>query len=286
MELSHKKWVGAHVSAAGGVENTIPNAVDIKAEAFALFTKNQRRWTAKPLSDNNIIRFKERCKQEGFTSERILPHASYLINLGNPTSEGLEKSRNALLDEMQRCEKLGITMLNVHPGAHLDSISEDQCLERIASSIDWAIEQTDFVEVVLENTAGQGTSVGYKFEHLEAIIQLANHPERVGYCIDTCHAYAAGYDLRTKEAYTNTMDELANTVGLEKLKGLHLNDSKKELGSRVDRHDCIGEGEIGWDAFGFIMNDERLNEMPLILETPNKEHWAEEISSLYELVEQ
>jgi deoxyribonuclease-4 len=280
-----EKWVGAHVSAAGGVENTIVNAEEIGARAFALFTKNQRRWSAKPLTETNINTFKSRVEQSPYDFDRILPHASYLINLGNPTEKNLQKSRNALLDELQRCEQLGITMLNVHPGAHLDKLSEDECLKRIAKSIDWAMEQTEFASVVLENTAGQGTAVGYRFEHLDAILQHTQYPERVGYCIDTCHAYAAGYDMRTEDSYHGMMEELTKTVGLEKLMGMHLNDSQKELGSRVDRHASIGEGEIGWEGFRALMNDERLNELPLILETPNTEQWPQEIKALYECME-
>lgn len=277
------KWVGAHVSAAGGVENAVRNASEIDANAFGLFTKNQRRWSAKPLTDTNIQLFKEYCDELGYTSERILPHASYLINLGHPEEEGITKSRNALLDELQRCEQLGITMLNVHPGAHLDQISETECIERIGSSIDWCIEQTEFATVVIENTAGQGTSLGHTFEQIKAMIDNVKHTDRVGVCIDTCHAFAAGYPIDKADGYKDTINKFEAVVGLNYLSGLHLNDSKKVRGSRVDRHDILGEGEIGWDTFRWIMNDDRFEDLPLILETPNKEHWDEEIEALYSL---
>lgn len=283
--MDSNKWVGAHVSAAGGVENAPLNAAKIKAQAFGLFTKNQRRWKAKPLSKENITGFKKNIKEKGYSYDRILPHASYLINLGHPKQEGLDKSRNALLDECQRCEQLGITMLNVHPGSHLDKIDPDECLNRIAESINWVHKKTEQVSVIIENTAGQGTSMGYNFEHLASIIDQVEDQSRVGYCIDTCHAFAAGYEMTKKNGYEKMMVEMERIVGLNYLKGLHLNDSKKELGSRVDRHDKIGEGLMGLEPFRFIMNDDRLNEIPMILETPNRKHWDEEIQLLYSLVE-
>lgn len=278
-------WIGAHVSASGGVENAPLNAHEIKARAFALFTKNQRRWTAKPLSRESIDRFKEHCKTWGYTPDRILPHASYLINLGHPRKEGREKSRRALLDELQRCGQLGIRMLNVHPGSHLGELSESRCLSLIAESINRVLEQTQNVSVVVENTAGQGSSMGYRLEHLAEIINRVEDQKRVGACIDTCHAYAAGYDLATSEGAADLLDAFEEIVGLEYLMGLHLNDSKKELGSRVDRHDIVGEGLMGMEGFRALLSDQRLHHIPLILETPNKEHWDEEIAMLYSLID-
>jgi deoxyribonuclease-4 len=278
------KWIGAHVSASGGVENAPPRAKEIGARAFGLFTKNQRRWSAKPLSEENIEGFKSEVSDLGFYYDFIMPHASYLINLGNPDDEGLEKSRNALLDESQRCEQLGIKWLNVHPGTHKGEISVDECLSLIAESIDWVIEQTEFVTIVIENMAGQGGSVCNDIHHLAEIIDRSQHPERVGTCIDTCHAFAAGYAIDTEEGYDDMMQEFEQVVGLEKLTGMHLNDSKRKCGSEVDRHESLGEGEIGWKLFETLVNDTRTDDTPLILETPNKENWDQEIAALYDAI--
>jgi len=274
------KYIGAHVSAAGGVQNAPLNARKIGATAFALFTKNQRRWKAKPLSEENIAGFKNNCKEGGFQMDYVMPHDSYLINLGHPEPEKLEKSRNAFLIEFQRCEQLGIKLINFHPGSHLDKISPDECLKRNAESINLVLEQTDGVTAVIENTAGQGTNMGFKFEHLAEMIDQVEDKERVGVCIDTCHAFAAGYDLRSSEACEKTFEEFDEIVGFEYLKGMHLNDSKRELASRVDRHESLGDGQIGMEAFRYIMNDSRFDELPLILETPNKERWPDEIALL------
>lgn len=277
------KYVGAHVSAAGGVENTPGRANKIGAKAFALFTKNQRQWEGPPLSEENIEGFKNNCRKFGYSMDYVMPHDSYLINLGHPEKAQLEKSRLAFLDEMQRCEQLGIRLLNFHPASHLDKISLDECLKRNAESLNWALDRTHGVTAVIENTAGQGTNTGFEFEHLAAIIDGVEDKSRVGVCIDTCHAYAAGYDLVSESGYTKMMKEFEEVVGLEYLKGAHLNDSKKELGSRVDRHDSLGEGEIGLDGFRNIMQDDRFDDIPMILETPNKENWADEIELLYSL---
>jgi deoxyribonuclease-4 len=277
------KYIGAHVSAAGGVENAPQRAHDIGAKAFALFTKNQRRWEAPPLTKDNIDGFKQNCEKFGYVMDYVMPHDSYLINLGHPEQDQLQKSRNGFLDEMQRCEKLGIKLLNFHPGNHLDKISVDECIRRNAESLNWALDETEGVTAVIENTAGQGTSIGYKFEYLEEIIDGVDDKSRIGVCIDTCHAFAAGYDLSSEEGYRNTMDEFDKTVGFEYLKGVHLNDSKKELGSRVDRHDNIGEGKIGMKGFELLMQDERFDGIPMILETPNTDRWPEEIEILYQL---
>lgn len=279
------KFIGAHVSAAGGVENAPKRAHEIGAKAFALFTKNQRRWEGPPLTEKNIEGFKAECEKYGFSMEQVMPHDSYLINLGHPEEKQLQKSRNAFLDEMQRCEQLGIKLLNFHPGNHLSKISVEECLDRNAASLNWALEQTEGVTAVIENTAGQGTSVGYKFEYLAHIIDGVKDKSRVGVCIDTCHAFAAGYDLSTEDGFEDMWQKFEETIGFEFLKGIHLNDSKNPIGSRVDRHDNIGEGEIGNRGFELLMNDPRFDDIPMILETPNTERWPEEISMLYKLVE-
>ena len=277
------KNIGAHVSVAGGVENAPLNAARIGARAFALFTKNQRQWKAKPLSQKSIQLFQKNCTKEGFGPEQILPHDSYLINLGHPDEEGLAKSRAAFLDECLRCEQLGLIYLNFHPGSHLRKISEDKCLRRIAESINITLDKTRTVTVVLENTAGQGSNVGYRFEHLAAIIDRVEDKTRVGVCLDTCHAFTAGYDLKTQAGYHATLANFDAVVGFAYLKGMHLNDSKKDHKSRVDRHAAIGKGLLGLDTFRFIMADPRLDGIPLILETPDEALWAEEIELLYKM---
>lgn len=277
------KFVGAHVSASGGVENAPENANNIGAKAFAFFTKNQRQWFASPYKEENIVKFKSRCEKYGYSPNHILPHSSYLINLGNPTDEGVEKSRLAFFDEMKRCEQLGINRLNFHPGSHLNEISVDECLSRISESINMTLDKTSSVCAVLENTAGQGTNLGYTFEQLAQIIDKVDDKSRVGVCLDTAHALAAGYEIRTRETYDETFQKFDDIVGFSYLKGLHINDSKKELASRVDRHDNLGKGLMNMDLFSFIMNDSRMDNLPLILETPDTTLWAEEIQLLYSL---
>lgn len=278
------KRVGAHVSAAGGVENAPLNAQKIGAQAFALFTKNQRQWHAKPLTEKSINAFKANLIKVGIAPEHVLPHDSYLINLGHPEQEGLEKSRAAFLDEMQRCEQLGLPLLNFHPGSHLKKISEEESLDRIAESINFALAETTAVTAVIENTAGQGTNLGHRFEHLAHIIDKVEDKSRVGVCLDTCHTFTAGYDLRTTEACEQTFSEFEQVVGFRYLRGMHLNDSKPELGSRVDRHESLGLGKIGMSCFDYIMNDQRFDEIPMVLETIDDSLWAEEIEILYGLV--
>ena len=277
------KYIGAHVSAQGGVENAPLNAYKIGAGAFALFTKNQRQWVAKPLTDESITAFRENCLTYGFEPFQILPHDSYLINLGNPDPEALEKSRAAFLDEMQRCELLGLDRLNFHPGAHLNQISVDDCLKLIAESVNITLLKTKGVIAVIENTAGQGTNLGFRFEHLRRIIDLVEDNSRVGVCIDTAHAYSAGYDLVSEGGFEKVFAEFDAVVGFRFLKGMHLNDSKKELDSRVDRHDTLGNGTLGLGIFEQLMNDARFDGIPLILETPEEERWAEEIRLLKSL---
>ncbi len=274
------KYIGAHVSASGGVANAAVRAAEIEATAFALFTKNQRQWRAAPLSAETIDEFKAACEKYHFTPAQILPHDSYLINLGHPVAEALEKSREAFVDELTRCQQLGLTLLNFHPGSHLMQIPEEECLARIAESINIALAQTEGVTAVIENTAGQGSNLGFKFEHLAAIIDGVEDKSRVGVCIDTCHAFAAGYDLRTEQSTAETFAEFDRVVGFQYLRGMHLNDAKSTFGSRVDRHHSLGEGNIGHDAFRWIMRDARFDGIPLILETVNPDIWAEEIAWL------
>ena len=274
------KFVGAHVSASGGVDQAVIRAHELEATAFALFTKNQRQWKAAPLPADVIDKFKSACAQYGYGPGQILPHDSYLINLGHPVTEALEKSREAFLDEMQRCEQLGLTLLNFHPGSHLLQIDEDKCLARIAESINLVLDKTTGVTAVIENTAGQGSNLGFKFEHLAAIIDGVEDKSLVGVCIDTCHAFAAGYDLRTEETCEQTFKELGEVVGFNYLRGMHLNDAKSAFNSRVDRHHSLGEGNIGKTVFSYIMRDARFDNIPLILETVNPDIWAEEIAWL------
>lgn len=274
------KRIGAHVSASGGVENAPLNAAAIGANSFALFTKNQRQWKAAPLHETSITAFKKNCADHDIPLDQVLAHDSYLINLGHPDPERLEKSRAAFNDEMKRCEQLGIRLLNFHPGSHLKELSESACLSRISESINLAIEATENVIAVIENTAGQGTNLGFQFEQIAEIMDQVNNQDRVGVCIDTCHSFAAGYDLTTEAACDETFDEFERLIGFEYLRGMHLNDSKKGLGSRVDRHHSLGKGELGLDVFRYIMQDSRFDDIPLILETIDDSIWAEEINLL------
>ena len=275
------KYIGAHVSASGGVENAPVNAFEIGAKAFALFTKNQRQWKSSPLTKNNIRLFRENCEKHGYKPFQILPHDSYLINLGHPEQEGLDKSREAFLDEMQRCEQLGLDRLNFHPGGSLGRISDEECLLRIAESVNITLEKTKGVTAVIENTAGQGSNLGFKFEQIGFIIDHVDDKSRVGVCIDTCHSFAAGYDLSTEAEFKATFQRFDELVGFRFLKGMHINDSKKGLGSRVDRHDSLGKGTLGIEVFKWLMHDPRFDDMPLILETPDDTIWKEEIQLLY-----
>jgi len=277
------KYIGAHVSASGGVENAPLNANAIGAKAFALFTRNQRQWKSSPLTKKSISLFKERCEEFGYEAKHILPHDSYLISLGHPDPDGLQKSRDAFLDEMQRCEQLGLDRLNFHPGSHLNELSVDDCLARIAESINRTLDQTAGVCAVIENTAGQGTNLGYTFEQIAAIIDRVEDKTRVGVCIDTAHTLAAGYDIKTEQGFTETFRHFDEVIGFSYLRGMHINDSKKDLATRVDRHDSIGKGVMGMTTFKMLMADPRFDDIPLILETPDESIWAEEIGYLYTL---
>lgn len=272
------KYIGAHVSAAGGVENAPIRAHEIGATAFALFTKNQRQWNAKPLTPASIEAFKENCQKYNYGPQQIIPHDSYLINLGHPDLDKRQKSLDAFIDELERCQQLGIDRLNFHPGSHLREISEEQCLDYIAESLNFALDQTQGVIAVLENTAGQGSNLGYKHEQLAHIIDKVEDKNRIGVCMDTCHSYAAGYDL--KNDYQGVMQDFSDVVGFEYLKGMHLNDSKATLGQRLDRHHSLGQGEIGWDMFEQLMKDSRIDNIPMTLETIDTSIWPEEIQQL------
>lgn len=275
------KYIGAHVSSSGGVSNAPINAHRIGAKAFALFTRNPSRWQSPAISEKEANAFKENCIKYGYTPDVILPHDSYLINLGSPEVESLEKSRNSFLDEMRRCEQLGLTMLNFHPGSHLNKIPIEECLNRISESINIALDATSGVKAVIENTAGQGSNLGFSFEQIRHIIDGVEDKSRVGVCIDTCHALAAGYDLSTSDGYSTTWRQFEEIIGWKYLSGMHINDTKKGLGSKVDRHESLGKGMIGTGLFQMIMNDPHMDSIPLILETPNEDIWAEEIKLMY-----
>ena len=278
------KYVGAHVSSGGGVVHTPERAAAIGAKAFALFTGSSNRWTSKAISEADAQAFKDKCNEYGYTPEVILPHDNFLINLGSPDEEKLEKSRKSFLEEMQRCMQLGLTMLNFHPGSHLKQIEPDECLKKIAESLNIILSETEGVTAVIENTAGQGSNLGYDFAQIARIMELVDDQSRVGVCIDTCHAYSAGYNLRTPEGYERTWEDFDRQIGFAYLRGMHLNDDKRELASRIDRHESIGKGTLGEEFFTRLMNDPRLDGIPLILETPDDTLWPEEIKWLYSRV--
>ncbi len=271
--------LGAHTSIAGGVSKSVERAEKLGFTAMQIFTKNNNRWTAKPLEESEILRFQELMKTSSV--KFVVSHDSYLINLCAANKDNLEKSREAFVDELRRCELLGIPFLNFHPGAH-GGQGESEGIKLIAESINIAHERTKNYNVksMLELTAGQGTNLGYRFEHIAEIIELVEEKERMAVCIDTAHIFAAGYDLRSEEAYEKTIGEFDEIIGLERLKCMHMNDSKKELGSRVDRHEHIGKGFIGLEGFANIMNDKRLENVPKILETPKGKEQLEDIENL------
>ncbi len=274
------KYIGAHVSTQGGVEYAPLNAMELDANAFAMFTRNQKRWISKPYEEKNIIGFKENLKKAGIKPEHVLPHSGYLINIGNPEEEKREKSLNALIDESKRVEQLGLLYLNFHPGSHLNKISEEESLNYIIEGIEKVFKETEYITLVLETTAGQGTNLGYKFEHLDYIIRGISDKTRIGVCIDTAHIYSAGYDIKTKEGYEKTMKEFEKIIGLKYLKGFHLNDSKVPYNSKKDRHESLGKGTLGLEVFKNIIKDKRTDNIPLILETVDRDLWKEEIKLL------
>ena len=272
------------MSTQGGVSQAFLNAEEIGARAFAIFTKNQRRWESKPLEEKEIKKFKEFMKKSGISPEHILPHNSYLHNLGSGDVEKREKSLNGFIDEMERCNQFGLKYLNMHPGSHLNEISPEECIKLIADSINTAHKKVSNIVVVLETTAGQGSNMGSRFEEIAEIINLVEDKSRIGVCIDTCHTLAAGYELKDEEGYEKTMDEFEKIIGFKYLKGVHLNDSKFDTGSRKDRHDSIGKGVLGEEFFIRFMNDKRFNNIPIILETIDSSIWKQEIEYLYSLI--
>lgn len=278
------KYIGAHVSISGGVENAPLNAEAIGAKAFAMFTKNQRQWKSAPLTEESIAAFRQNCAKYGFTPDRILPHDGYLINMGNPDAEKRRQSLEAFIDEMKRCMQLGLDRLNFHPGSSLKQISDEACLDLIADCINTALDETESVTAVLENTAGQGSNLGWKFEHLARIMERVRDTSRIGVCLDTCHTFAAGYDLKTPEGYQQTMDQFDRIIGFQFLRGVHLNDSKSRLGGRLDRHNSIGAGELGYETFERLMNDPRFDNIPMVLETIDETLWPQEIRTLYGMI--
>jgi len=278
------KYIGAHVSTSGGVENSIHNAKKIGAKAFALFVKNQRQWNAKPLSEESIRTFKAEAELAGYPPNLILPHAGYLINLGHPQEENRLKSLESFVNEMERCIELGLSMLNIHPGSHLKEISENESLDLVVKSIEEALASLPNLKIVLENTAGQGSNLGYKFEHLSYIIERVSDKNRIGVCLDTCHTYSAGYDIKSSEGYSKTMDEFEKKVGFKYLSGIHLNDSKTPFSSRKDRHESIGKGSLGLEFFKRFVNDSRFDDIPIVLETIDETIWKQEIELLYSMI--
>lgn len=278
------KYVGAHVSVNGGVATAPLNANAIGAKAFALFTGNPSRWASRMIADEEADLFKLRCEEFGYTPRVILPHDNFLINLGSPDSKKLAMSRKSFLEEMQRCEKLGLTMLNFHPGSHLNEITEEECLDKIAESINLTLDKTNGVSAVIETTAGQGSNLGWDFSHVAHIIDKVEDKSRIGVCVDTCHTYSAGYDLKTSEGYDRTWKDFDDIIGFGYLRGMHLNDDKRALGSRIDRHELIGRGTLGAEFFHRLMNDPRFDDIPLILETPDELIWQNEIAWLYEQI--
>lgn len=273
-------FIGPHVSIGGGMANAPKNAKALGATGFGLFVKNQRQWTAAPYAASDIAAFKQQMLADGYTAAQVLPHAGYLINLANPDAAAHAKSMASLLDELKRCMALGLDKLNFHPGSHLRLITPAEACERVARSINAALAETSGVTLVIENTAGSGGNLGARFEELKAIIDGVEDTSRVGVCLDTMHTFAAGFDIRTRDGFLKTMEHFDRTVGMKYLRGLHLNDSKVALNSHVDRHESLGAGLLGIDVFTCIMKDGRFENMPLVLETPNEELWAQEIRQL------
>ncbi len=264
--------LGAHVSIAGGLYKAPARGTELGCTAIQIFTKNQVQWQAPPLAEADIQNYKPTYQAAGLKA--VCSHDSYLINIGSADSALLEKSRNAFIDEIQRAHLLEIPYLVFHPGA-FKSGNEKECLRIIAESINFCLDQIGKtpVQVLLETTAGQGTTVGYRFEQLRGIIDLVQRPANIGVCLDTCHIFVAGYDIRDENSYQKTIREFDDVIGLDRLKVIHLNDTKKAIGSRVDRHENIGLGTIGENGFRLIMNDNRLANIPKILETPGGDEW-------------
>lgn len=284
--FNQEKLVGAHVSIAGGLHNAVAEALAIGAKAFGLFLRSQRQWNSKPLEDKAADLFKEACAKANFSPHSILPHGIYLMNCGSPDEETLSKSRSTLVDELQRCEKLGLCLYNFHPGSTCGKITVEESIDRIAESINLAHKETKYVVTVLENMSCQGNTIGGKFEELRDIIDRVQDQSRVGVCLDTCHAFAAGYDIASEKGFSQMMEEFDTVIGLKYLRGVHLNDSKGEIGCHLDRHENIGKGKIGVEAFQRLMRDPRFNGVPMILETPctSEDTYKKEIKKLYAMI--
>lgn len=282
-EKINSKYIGAHVSTTGGVFNAPKNAGEIDAKAFAMFVKNQRRWDAKAYDDKLIAKWNKAIEENKIDKNFIMPHAGYLINMANPDEEKWQKSYDALVDELQRCEMLGLKYLNIHPGSHLGEIDEEGAFDLIAKAINEAHKITSGVTIVLENTVGKGNTLGGRFEHLAAIIERVEDKSRVGVLLDTCHTFDAGYDI--KDNYDEVFADFERIVGFNYLKGMHINDSMFGLGSKKDRHESLGKGMLGMEFFKRLMNDERFDNIPLTLETIDETIWAEEIRLLYSLID-
>jgi deoxyribonuclease IV len=284
MRQNRRLYLGAHVPVTGGLHKAPANGLAVGAQAIQIFTRNQMQWRSRPLTGDETAAFRESLAGSGV--RKVLSHGSYLVNLASPSPDFLEKSRACMVTEVERCHALGIPYLVFHPGAHM-GMGESAGLAAIARSLDHVLERTEGLDVMplLEATAGQGTCLGHRFEHLAEILDRVKRPERVGVCLDTCHVHAAGYDLETPRGYESTLKEFARIVGLGKLKAVHLNDSKRERGSRVDRHARAGEGHLGLATFRRIVNDRRFQGVPLVVETPGPvEAWRKEIALLRGLV--
>ena len=271
--------LGAHMSIAGGVSQALVRGHSIGCEAIQIFTKNQRRWAEPEIPPEEIVAFKRLQAETGI--HPIVSHGSYLLNLGSPDDELWQRSVDSLIRELERCEALGVPYMNVHPGSHVGS-GEEAGLRRIAQGLDAVHSATPGYRVMtlLETTAGQGSNLGYTFGQLARIIEMVAHPKRMGVCLDTCHTFAAGYELRTREGYEATFDELEELIGLERLRVFHLNGSQGGLGSRVDRHTHINEGKLGLEAFRMLLNDPRFGDHPMLLETPKGKEMEEDVMNL------
>lgn len=275
------KFIGAHVDATPTLASAPQNAAAIGAAAFAFNTAPANVWGAPDPSPEECQAFKDACRDNGFSAAAILPHSGFLMNLGSPDARKLAMSRKALTDEFGRCALLGLSMINFHPGATLNLIDDDECLQRIAKGIDAAHQKHPGITAVVENTAGQGSNLGYGLEHLARIIELVADKTRIGVCIDTCHAYAAGYDLADEEGYDRFWADFDRLIGAQYLRGMHLNDAARPLASRIDRHAPIGAGNLGNRFFARLLADPRTDGIPLILETPDPSLWPAEIAALY-----
>ncbi len=271
--------LGAHTSTAGGLHNAILEGVEIGATTIQIFTSNQRQWKGRVLKEEDLSNWNDALQDSGL--KQLMSHGSYLINLGSPKEDALYKSRAAFEEEIMRCQALGISYLNFHPGS-ATTATEEECLETICESLLQmeSILARGSTRLLLEATAGQGTNVGYSFEHLAYILERTKRKIPIGVCIDTCHIFAAGYDIRTEAGWEEVLSQFEEKIGLEDLYAFHLNDSLKPLASRRDRHAHLGEGEIGIEAFQYLVRSEKTKKLPMYLETPNKERWADEIAML------